>query len=230
MSLGGDILVSLGGDIMKKVKKNTKNREETSARLISAVGELIAKSGFSDLGVNAIARQAGVDKVLIYRYFNGLDGLYKAYSKSVDFWPPVTEILGNEDEYELLKQRPFSEIMSVVFKRYADAIRNRPHTLEVLAWETIERNSLTIELENIRESTGMELMARMQEVEAPEADWQVIINLFAASIHYLLIRGRKIKTFTGMDLTGDDTWDRINETIEFLCRSVSSQVKEGHDE
>lgn len=230
MSPVGDMLMSLGGDILSEIMKNTKNREETSTRLISAVGELIAKSGFSNLGVNAIARQAGVDKVLIYRYFNGLDGLYKAYSKSIDFWPKVTEILGKEDEYELLKQRPFSEILSVVFKRYADAIRNRPNTLEVLAWETIERNSLTIELENIRESTGMELMARMQEIDAPEADWQVIINLFAASIHYLLIRGRKIKTFTGMDLTSDDTWDRINEAIEFLCQSVSSQVKGGPGE
>ena len=218
MSLDGDI-------IMNKTKSSIKNREETAGRLIKAVGELIAERGFSNLGVNSIARKAGVDKVLIYRYFDGIDGLYKAYAESVDFWPSVTEIVGESDEYELLKKKPFDEIMTVVFERYIHAIRSRPHTLEVLAWETVERNSLTIELEKIRESKGLELMARMAEIDAPDADWLAIINLFSASIHYLLIRGRKIKTFTGMDLTGDATWKRINETIGFLCLSVSNQVR-----
>ena len=47
----------------------------TRRRLISAVGSLLAREGFKGIGVNAVAREAGVDKKLIYRYFDGLPGL-----------------------------------------------------------------------------------------------------------------------------------------------------------
>ena len=55
-----------------------RNRDETSARLLAAVGEVLARDGFAALGVNAVAKQAGVDKVLIYRYFGGLPELIQA--------------------------------------------------------------------------------------------------------------------------------------------------------
>ena len=40
-----------------------RNREATRLRLIEAVGELLAEKGFTRLGINAVAKQAGVDKV-----------------------------------------------------------------------------------------------------------------------------------------------------------------------
>ena len=203
----------------------SKKREETTQRLISAVGELVADKGFTNIGVNAIARQAGVDKVLIYRYFDGLDGLYKAYADSADFWPPVTEILGEGESFEALKQRPFSEMLAEVFRRYAQALRKRPMTQEILAWETVERNALTIELENVRERMAFELMAHLQTIDAPSADWQAITNIFTSAIHYLIIRGRKIKYFSGMDINDDEAWERIMHSIELLCHGISVNAK-----
>jgi AcrR family transcriptional regulator len=52
-----------------------RNKEETKARILAAVGKLLAESGFRQLGINAIAREAEVDKVLIYRYFGDLPAL-----------------------------------------------------------------------------------------------------------------------------------------------------------
>ena len=49
-----------------------RDKEETKMRIVTAVGRQLAKGGFRDLGVNSIAKEAGVDKVLIYRYFGGL--------------------------------------------------------------------------------------------------------------------------------------------------------------
>ena len=46
-------------------------RSET--QLIEAVSTIITEEGFSKIGINKIARTAGCDKVLIYRYFGGLD-------------------------------------------------------------------------------------------------------------------------------------------------------------
>ena len=64
-----------------------RDRESTRARLIAAVGTLLAREGFTGLGVNAVAREAGVDKVLIYRYFGGLPELIVAFGREGNFWP-----------------------------------------------------------------------------------------------------------------------------------------------
>ena len=56
-------------------KEVIKNRQTTEMNLIKAVDELIEENGFEGLGINAVAAKAGVSKMLIYRYFNSLDGL-----------------------------------------------------------------------------------------------------------------------------------------------------------
>ncbi|MFO7645107.1 MAG: TetR/AcrR family transcriptional regulator, partial [Desulfosarcina sp.] len=73
------------------VNTRPRDREATRELLVDAVGKLLAEKGFTHLGVNAVARQAGVDKVLIYRYFGGLPGLIKAFGQEGDFWPSIEE-------------------------------------------------------------------------------------------------------------------------------------------
>ncbi len=199
-------------------------REATEARLITAMGEVLAEKGFAKVGVNVVARQAGVDKVLIYRYFKDLGGLMTAYAQSADFWPPVSEILGEGESYDALRAKPFSEVIAEVFRRYAYALRSRPLTLEILSWETVERNALTIASEEVRETMGLALMEHLKVVDAPEADWLAIANIFSGAIHYLAIRARKINTFTGMDLSGEQGWDRLIESIEFLVRGIEKSA------
>ncbi len=63
-----------------KVKK--RDRERTKGKILKAVGEVIEKYGTEKVGVNLIAREAGVNKVLIYRYFGGVDGLMEQYVKT----------------------------------------------------------------------------------------------------------------------------------------------------
>ena len=69
-----------------------RNKEETKDRIIDAAGRLLAEGGFRKLGVNAVAREAGVDKVLIYRYFGGMPELLRAFGVSGDFWPTFEEL------------------------------------------------------------------------------------------------------------------------------------------
>ena len=61
----------------------TRNREETADRLIDAGFRVLAEEGFSAFGINGVARAAGCDKKLIYRYFDGLDGLLDAMGERV---------------------------------------------------------------------------------------------------------------------------------------------------
>lgn len=224
MSPLGDIL-SLYGDIVGNETAVMKDKDQTKSKIISAVGELIAESGFSKAGVNAIARQAGVDKVLIYRYFGGLDGLYKAYAESSDFWPSLNELMGPEEARLALLEGDAAETLGLFFRRYIQALRSRPHTLEVLAWETVERNALTIELESVRERFGLETAAYFQNLELPDFDWLAITNMFVGAIHYFVIRARKITYFTGMDLNDEASWQRLADSIEVLIKGLTPDQK-----
>ena len=65
----------------------TRDRAATEERILAAVGEVLARDGFGAIGINTIAREAQVDKVLIYRYFGGLPELLKTWGASGRFWP-----------------------------------------------------------------------------------------------------------------------------------------------
>jgi AcrR family transcriptional regulator len=68
------------GDFLEDVMGN---REETTERILEAGLALLAEEGFAALGVNTLARRAGADKQLIYRYFGGLDGVLAALGQRV---------------------------------------------------------------------------------------------------------------------------------------------------
>ena len=56
-----------------------KNREQTEEKILEAVGSIIENQGFEKVGINAIATEAGVSKMLIYRYFGGVEELIAQY-------------------------------------------------------------------------------------------------------------------------------------------------------
>ena len=57
-----------------------RDSQATRRRILDALGRMIVEGGLAKVGVNALARDAGCDKVLIYRYFGDLDGVYQAFA------------------------------------------------------------------------------------------------------------------------------------------------------
>lgn len=64
-----------------------RNRQLTRDRIRDASLRILRLTGFAGWGVNAIAREAGVDKVLLYRYFGSLEGLLEALYRETLLWP-----------------------------------------------------------------------------------------------------------------------------------------------
>ncbi len=64
-----------------------RNRQQTEARIRAAALGLLQREGFAAWGVNAVARAASVDKVLLYRYFTSMDGLLGEIIALTPFWP-----------------------------------------------------------------------------------------------------------------------------------------------
>jgi len=204
---------------MAKIQQlKIRDRQITSRRLISAVGSLLAKKGFKSIGVNAVAREAGVDKVLIYRYFGGLEGLIAAFGKEGDFWPSALELAGGD--LQKFSQMPLDERLSVFASNFIDALRKRPLTQAIMAWEIIEPNGLTEELERIREQSIIEFFQMFFVKDQRQIDLQAIIMLIGAAISYLVLRSKNIDLFGGLDLGSEQGWKRIEKAIKTIARGV----------
>jgi AcrR family transcriptional regulator len=72
-----------------------RDRFATRALIIETAASIISARGVAALGVNSLADAANCDKVLIYRYFGGLDGVLAALGVERMLWPRVE--LGEDD-------------------------------------------------------------------------------------------------------------------------------------
>ena len=211
-------MVSSGN--LKNVSKPAavRNREATRARLIQAVGTLLAREGFKRLGINAVAREAGVDKVLIYRYFGGMPELIAAFGREGNFWPSIKELAGGD--IEAFGRQPVTVQLSQLGKNFLRAIRQRPVTQEILAWEMIERNDLTVELETIRETTMMNFFDMFFPATQKGPDIAAMGAIIGAGISYLVSRGRQIRFYNGVDLDSEAGWKRLEDAIDTMIQGL----------
>jgi AcrR family transcriptional regulator len=196
-----------------------RDREATRARLLAAVGIVLARDGFARLGVNAVAAEAGVDKVLIYRYFGGMPELVREWGASGEFWPRVSDFVASRPAAFL--DAPVAEQLADFFDDFIDGLRRRPLTIEILAAEIVERTELTAILESEREQWGAEVAELLGgKAAAGHAELKPIVLLLLAGVQYLLVRSRKIRIFGEVDLRTDAAWNEFKTAIRGLARTL----------
>jgi AcrR family transcriptional regulator len=188
------------------------------ARILEAVGRMIVRDGLAAIGVNGLAREAGCDKVLIYRYFGDLEGVYSAYAAKSDFWWDVDELTRGIDP----SRTPAAEAMTTILRRHAQALRARPVTLAVLAAELVDRTRLVVALEAVRERRALELSAWIGQHYRlpPSADFEAVGMLLGVAINYLAVRARTIRVMGGVKIKTDGDWERIFAAIDSLIDGV----------
>jgi AcrR family transcriptional regulator len=193
----------------------TRSRLKTEQRILDAVGALLLEEGYPAVGINAIARRAGCDKVLIYRYFGGFDELLLAFAETSTLWWEVDEIMTESAEDCAAIALP--DYLQRLLDRYVKALESRPLTLEIMAWEMSAQNNLTQQLARKRGERGMELVKRIRVYyRQPNIDIGGILGVFGAAINYLVIRTRRqsqqYKT---------EEWWRLQQTIARLLQAYA---------
>jgi AcrR family transcriptional regulator len=198
-----------------------RDKEETKIRIVAAVGRQLARAGFRDLGVNSIAKEAGIDKVLIYRYFGGLPELLMAYAREGDYWPTSAELIGDSTT---IKAESVADWLVYILTKVQMAIRQRPITQEILRWEIVDHNELTKEFAAIRTRVAMECLSfiNQQHPFPPELDTLALSTIILSSVVYITLRTETNPYYLGMDFSDPKNWDRINRMVASIIYQATN--------
>ncbi|WP_278599354.1 TetR/AcrR family transcriptional regulator [Bacteroides nordii] len=190
-------------------KEVIKNRQTTEMNLIKAVDELIEENGFEGLGINAVAAKAGVSKMLIYRYFNSLDGLTAAYIQQHDYWINFDEQLPDEEH--------IGEFIKEIFKRQIAMLRQSYTLRRLYRWELTSNNTFIKELREKREAKGVWLVDAVSKLSKhPQKETAAMASILTAAISYLSLLEENCPVFNGINIQTEDGWKELEEGINIL--------------
>ena len=190
-------------------KEVIKNRQTTEMNLIKAVDELIEENGFEGLGINAVAAKAGVSKMLIYRYFNSLDGLIAAYIQQHDYWINFDEQLPDEEH--------IGEFIKEIFKRQIAMLRQSYTLRRLYRWELTSNNTFIKELREKREAKGVWLVDAVSKLSKhPQKETEAMASILTAAISYLSLLEENCPVFNGINIQTEDGWKELEEGINIL--------------
>lgn len=189
--------------------KTERDREATEQRLIAAVGELIAEDGFETLGVRKVAERAGVNKTLIYRYFDSLDGLIYAYMRKHDFWLNIPA-----ERPDMTDAKAY---LKAFYRRQIAELRKNIALKRLRRWELSSQKDFLVEVCAQRERNGVQFLDAMSHFAKLEKDQvQAITALVDAGIECLSMVAENCQVYNGIDIRSDEGWDQIAEGIDVL--------------
>lgn len=195
-----------------------RDRVATIRRIIDAGRALLADGGFQNFGVNAVARRAGCDKQLIYRYFGGLDGLVDAIGEDLVNWVEASVPADHGGRFILT----YGELMERLIELYADALRADPLVRRIIAWELSETSPHIKRMAEARAKGLAAWIERMRgSLTPPKGADPVAINAaLIAAVQQLALSAEATGSFAGMPLKSDKDWQRALAAISRMARGA----------
>ena len=132
----------------------SRDKNKTKEKILQAAINLLTRSGFHGFGINSVAKEAGHDKVLIYRYFGDLNGLLTAVAEESEFFPDLPAFRESLEP----KDADNTSALTATITGYIQEIFNRPLTLQILSWEPVEDNPLVTSCKRARDQFERDLL------------------------------------------------------------------------
>ena len=189
-----------------------KNKRASERRLIEAVSTIVEEEGFSKVRINHVARIAECDKVLIYRYFGGIEGLVSAWAKENDFYTAALDIF--YEEVKTAQKSNLRELCKKVLLSQMNFMRENRMMQELKVWE-LSGNSRFKILQDIREKNGQKLQQALNElVGLDNRDMSLYITVLVTAIEHLVLCTRQYPLFNGVDFGDSQSWERFEKVIK----------------
>ena len=201
-----------------------RNRPQTQQRLLAAVHQLLTAEGLDQVRINRVASLASVNKVLIYRYFGGIDGLLGAYYEQYRPFvaaPPIN--------LAALAGAPLSEFFQAC-SEYILAefrlLRANPQAQQVL------RNELMGCQTTDQNPVAAQKQAQLEQMVAELG--KLINSTYGASFSTVILSAMTLLTFMAQDkrtimgiaLDTDEGWAEIELAIKRIFYGIYLATKE----
>ena len=204
----------------KNVSDHVKNKTETMQRLIDAVGRIIKNKGYKGLGLNAIAKEAEVSKILIHRYFGSVDQLVEAYVLKNDYWISKAgevkiETSGKTDRESL------KEVTIKLLRGHFQYFNTHEEMRSIILWEITERTMLLNSICLVREDIGNLLLEKAEPLFTDgKKNIKAITAILVSGIYYMILHAKKNQsTICGIDVNSkigeQEILDAIDQIVDW---------------
>lgn len=199
-------------------EKRIRDRSATEKAILKAAKALLAEEGFQNFGINAVARRAGCDKQLIYRYYGGLNGLVEAIGADLGTW--VKDRIPEDTGGMFLLT--YGDLMERLALLFLEALRDDPLMRRIVAWEVSENTEQVGRLAESRSKALSQWLERMRgSLTPPKGVDAVAINaILIAAIQHLVLSASAGGQCAGLALKTPKDWEKAATALKRIVRGV----------
>lgn len=194
-----------------------RNKERTKSNLITSLGEILKKDGFSGLSISRVADVAKVDRRLIYDYFGSLEGLVKEYLNTNDYWKISPEEIGDivlSSEGDAGKTLAYN-----VLENQFDSLIKNEEMRRIITWGLSEKLPILKELDLKRENIGNQVLSAVfdKHFEGSDKNFRAMYALLMGGVYYLTLHAKMQENpFCGVDLQQPSGQEEIKKALKQL--------------
>ena len=189
-----------------------RDRSATEAAIVEAGERILLRDGFPGLNVQTLAAEARCDRKLVYRYFEGVDGVVTRIAARAH--AGLLDSLNTVPAVEAESLRAFARIS---LSAWVAALRASPLTLRLMAWALVESSPLLNRIEDDRAAVLQAWMrARRPRLRVPPEGDPVALNaVLLAAVQHLALSADARPGVGGVALD-DAGWARIEAALDRL--------------
>lgn len=197
-----------------------KSREQTESKILEAVASIVESDGFEKLGINTIALKANVSKMLIYRYFGGLEELVARFIMQKDYWANTDTLI--------LNPHSVGDSIKSMFRNQIEQLRNDVTLRRLCRWELSCHNASIDRLRDKREENGCNLIKVVSRLTVcSNSEVASLASILSASISYLTLIEDQCPTYNGIALQTDKGWEQIAQGVDMIVDLWIKSIQEG---
>lgn len=197
-----------------------KSREQTESKILEAVASIVESDGFEKLGINTIALKANVSKMLIYRYFGGLEELVARFIVQKDYWANTATLI--------LNPHSVGDSIKSMFRNQIEQLRNDVTLRRLCRWELSCHNASIDRLRDKREENGCDLIKVVSRLTGcSNSEVASLASILSASISYLTLIEDQCPTYNGIALQTDKGWEQIAQGVDMIVDLWIKSIQEG---
>lgn len=199
-----------------------KSREQTESKILEAVASIVESDGFEKLGINTIALKANVSKMLIYRYFGGLEELVARFIMQKDYWANTDTLI--------LNPHSVGDSIKSMFRNQIEQLRNDVTLRRLCRWELFCHNASIDRLRDKREENGCNLIKVVSRLTGcSNSEVASLASILSASISYLTLIEDQCPTYNGIALQTDKGWEQIAQGVDMIVDLWIKSIQEGEN-